>query len=90
MVLDVTRWLPEHQGGSKIIPRQSLNMDCRWVLRAWNAGWGRLPLQSVLVGGDVHLVSSSAPALRPCPCARSRFFELNLSFPTATGVFPPS
>ena len=29
MVLDVTRWLPQHPGGSKIIPRQSLNLDCR-------------------------------------------------------------
>lgn len=29
MVLDVTRWLPEHPGGSTIIPRQALNLDCR-------------------------------------------------------------
>ncbi len=28
MVLDVTRWLPEHPGGSRIIPAQSLNLDC--------------------------------------------------------------
>lgn len=27
MVLDVTRWLPEHPGGSTIIPTQALNMD---------------------------------------------------------------
>jgi len=27
MVLDVTRWLPEHPGGSTIIPGQALNMD---------------------------------------------------------------
>ena len=27
MVLDVTRWLPQHPGGSKIIPMQSLNVD---------------------------------------------------------------
>ena len=32
MVLDVTRWLPEHPGGSTIIPKQALNLDCRWVL----------------------------------------------------------
>jgi cytochrome b involved in lipid metabolism len=28
MVLDVTRWLPEHPGGARIIPAQSLNLDC--------------------------------------------------------------
>ncbi len=28
MVLDVTRWLPEHPGGATIIPKQSLNLDC--------------------------------------------------------------
>ncbi|CAL5222768.1 g5180 [Coccomyxa viridis] len=28
MVLDVTRWLPEHPGGSKIIPAQALDLDC--------------------------------------------------------------
>eukprot|EP00658_Telonema_sp_P-2_P042291 TRINITY_DN30347_c0_g1_i2.p1 TRINITY_DN30347_c0_g1~~TRINITY_DN30347_c0_g1_i2.p1 ORF type:complete len:100 (-),score=20.27 TRINITY_DN30347_c0_g1_i2:293-592(-) len=27
MVFDVTRWLPEHPGGSAIIPEQALNMD---------------------------------------------------------------
>ncbi|GJP83016.1 hypothetical protein CLOP_g13229 [Closterium sp. NIES-67] len=28
MVLDVTRWLPEHPGGDTIIPTQGLNRDC--------------------------------------------------------------
>ncbi|CAI7815949.1 unnamed protein product, partial [Closterium sp. NIES-53] len=28
MVLDVTRWLPEHPGGDTIIPNQGLNRDC--------------------------------------------------------------
>ncbi len=28
MVLDVTRWLDEHPGGSTIIPAQALNLDC--------------------------------------------------------------
>jgi cytochrome b involved in lipid metabolism len=28
MILDVTRWLPEHPGGSTIIPAQALNIEC--------------------------------------------------------------
>ena len=28
MILDVTRWLPEHPGGSTIIPTQALNIEC--------------------------------------------------------------
>ncbi|GAB4817964.1 hypothetical protein N2152v2_005010 [Parachlorella kessleri] len=28
MVLDVTRWLPQHPGGSAIITRHALNIDC--------------------------------------------------------------
>lgn len=28
MVLDVTRWLPEHPGGDSIIPAQALDLDC--------------------------------------------------------------
>ncbi len=28
MILDVTRWLPEHPGGSSIIPAQALNLEC--------------------------------------------------------------
>ena len=67
MVLDVTRWLPEHPGGSKIIPRQSLNMDCRWVLRAWNAGGGGACRCSCWWGGGARLVSSPAPDPRPAP-----------------------
>eukprot|EP00955_Chlamydomonas_euryale_P039538 351451-Chlamydomonas_euryale.AAC.5 len=42
-VLDIKSWLPEHPGGSSIIPRQSLNCDCArfFEVRAGNAaaGW---------------------------------------------------
>jgi cytochrome b involved in lipid metabolism len=36
MVLDVTRWLPEHPGGKTIIPGQALNVDatCFFEVRA--------------------------------------------------------
>lgn len=37
MVLDVTRWLPEHPGGEKIIPTQALNMDCARFFEIYHA-----------------------------------------------------
>ncbi|KAL4437011.1 hypothetical protein ABPG75_004150 [Micractinium tetrahymenae] len=37
MVLDVTRWLPEHPGGSRIIPAQSLNLDCSRQFELYHA-----------------------------------------------------
>ena len=37
MVLDVTRWLPEHPGGSTIIPTQALNMDAARFYEVYHA-----------------------------------------------------
>ena len=37
MVLDVTRWLPEHPGGSTIIPRQALNLDAALFFELYHA-----------------------------------------------------
>ena len=37
MVLDVTRWLPEHPGGSTIIPAQSLGIDAARQFEVYHA-----------------------------------------------------
>lgn len=37
MILDVTRWLPQHPGGDRIIPRQALNMDCARFFEMYHA-----------------------------------------------------
>jgi cytochrome b involved in lipid metabolism len=37
MVLDVSRWLEEHPGGSTIIPEQALNMDCTVFFEIYHA-----------------------------------------------------
>jgi hypothetical protein len=37
MVLDVKVWLPEHPGGSTIIPTQSLNCDCARFFEVYHA-----------------------------------------------------
>ncbi|KAK9814395.1 hypothetical protein WJX72_005174 [[Myrmecia] bisecta] len=37
MILDVKRWLPEHPGGSTIIPNQALNLDCARFFEVYHA-----------------------------------------------------
>jgi cytochrome b involved in lipid metabolism len=37
MVFDVTRWLPEHPGGSLIIPREAVNVDCTIMFEIYHA-----------------------------------------------------
>ena len=37
MVLDITRWLDEHPGGSTIIPQQALNVDCTVFFEIYHA-----------------------------------------------------
>ena len=39
MVFDITRWLPQHPGGNRIIPKQALNKDAtRFVVLFVPAG----------------------------------------------------
>jgi cytochrome b involved in lipid metabolism len=37
MVLDITRWLDEHPGGSTIIPEQALGVDCTVFFEIYHA-----------------------------------------------------
>lgn len=37
MVFDVTRWLPEHPGGSVIIPEQAVNVDCTVMFEIYHS-----------------------------------------------------
>jgi len=37
MVLDITRWLEEHPGGSSIIPEQALDVDCTVFFEIYHA-----------------------------------------------------
>ena len=38
MIFDITRWLPEHPGGNKIIPKQALNKDATRMFEIYHAG----------------------------------------------------
>jgi hypothetical protein len=37
MVLDVTRWIPEHPGGSVLIAQEALNVDCTVMFEIYHS-----------------------------------------------------
>jgi len=54
MVLDVTSWLPEHPGGSRIIPAQSLNCDCARFFEMYHASRESFLYLSSFYLGELH------------------------------------
>mmetsp|Transcript_6376 Transcript_6376/g.6593 ORF Transcript_6376/g.6593 Transcript_6376/m.6593 type:complete len:144 (-) Transcript_6376:43-474(-) len=64
MVLDITRWLSEHPGGSSIIPRQALNVDCTVFFEIYHAS-----RQSFLYLKEFYIgeLAQEDLALVPCP-----------------------
>lgn len=95
MVLDVTRWLPEHPGGSTIIPEQALNIECS---RFFEVGWCmyvKCMLRCLLVGLQpinvcswlqvYHVSRESFLYLKVCLASTCAWTHLN----TATGFGTP-
>lgn len=65
MVFDVTRWLPEHPGGSVIIPEQAVNVDCTVMFEIYHSSRQSFRyLKQFYIGeiesADLALVPSSA------------------------------
>ncbi|GFH14087.1 cytochrome b5, partial [Haematococcus lacustris] len=54
MVLDVTRWLPEHPGGSSIIPRQALNRDSSRFFEIYHATRESFLYLREFYRGEIH------------------------------------
>ncbi|EIE25119.1 cytochrome b5 [Coccomyxa subellipsoidea C-169] len=54
MVLDVTRWLPEHPGGATIIPKQSLNLDCARFFEVYHSSRESFLYLREFYVGEVH------------------------------------
>ncbi|KAJ9507654.1 hypothetical protein QJQ45_019162, partial [Haematococcus lacustris] len=54
MVLDVTRWLPEHPGGSSIIPRQALNRDSSRFFENYHATRESFLYLREFYRGEIH------------------------------------
>jgi cytochrome b involved in lipid metabolism len=77
MVLDISRWLEEHPGGSSIIPRQSLNIDSTLFFEIYHASrQSFLYLKEFYIG---ELFVDDLPRLLPLPESPSAAFleELN-------------
>jgi hypothetical protein len=69
MVLDVTRWLPEHPGGSTIIPSQALNMDAARFYEIYHASRESfLYVRHFYIGAQNVLVERPVRG-RLCSCA---------------------
>ncbi|KAF1322702.1 Cytochrome b5 type b, partial [Globisporangium splendens] len=65
MVFDVTRWLPEHPGGSIIIPEQAVNVDCTVMFEIYHSSRQSFRyLKQFYIGeideADLALIPSSA------------------------------
>jgi cytochrome b involved in lipid metabolism len=65
MVFDVTRWLPEHPGGSIIIPEQAVNVDCTVMFEIYHSSRQSFRyLKQFYIGeideADLELIPSSA------------------------------
>ena len=54
MVLDVSRWLEEHPGGSTIIPEQALNMDCTVFFEIYHASRQSFKYLKEFYIGELH------------------------------------
>jgi len=85
MVLDVTRWLPEHPGGSTIIPTQALNMDAARFYEVYHASRESfLYVKSFYIGAFCAPISHAPlpraplpqPSARMCLAGRALFCEL--------------
>lgn len=70
MVFDVTRWLPEHPGGSVIIPEQAVNVDCTVMFEIYHSSRQSFRyLKQFYIGeieqADLALVPSSSASPSP-------------------------
>ena len=54
MVFDLLAWLPEHPGGSTIIPQQALNVDCTVFFELYHASRESFTYLREFYVGELH------------------------------------
>jgi hypothetical protein len=54
MVLDVSRWLPEHPGGDAIIPDQALDCDCTCMFEIYHVSRQSFAYLREFYAGELH------------------------------------
>ena len=65
MVLDVKRWLPEHPGGDRIIPAQSLNQEAARHFELYHSSRESFLYLKHFYVGEVARQDREAPGLVP-------------------------
>lgn len=79
MVLDISRWLEEHPGGSSIIPEHALDRDCTGLFEVYHASRQSFAYLREFYIGELH----PADATRvPCAEAPSAMFLQHLALVT--------
>eukprot|EP00884_Botryococcus_braunii_P006095 jgi/Botrbrau1/15487/Bobra.43_2s0107.2 len=81
MLLDVTRWLPEHPGGSTIIPNQALDLDCARFFEVYHASRESFLYLKQFYMGEIDPRDRDSV---PCPAKPSEEFLQQLSEYTAS------
>ena len=61
MVLDVKRWMPEHPGGSKIIPKQALNFEAGRFFEVYHSSRESFTFLKHFYIGEIAAVRLSLP-----------------------------
>jgi hypothetical protein len=91
MVLDVTRWLPEHPGGSTIIPTQALNMEAARFYELYHASRESFLYVKTFYIGEVSpqdraLVPQPQPGPSPEFIEQLKAFTISFRLPV-TGAY---
>ena len=75
MVLDVKRWLPEHPGGDRIIPAQSMNVECARHFELYHSSRESFLYLKHFYVGEVRAEDRSSVPTLPGPPASDDFLQ---------------
>ena len=75
MILDVKRWLPEHPGGDRIIPAQSMNVECARHFELYHSSRESFLYLKHFYVGEVRAEDRSSVPTLPGPPASDDFLQ---------------
>ena len=83
MVFDLEAWLPEHPGGSTIIPQQALNKDCTVFFELYHAS-----RESFTYLREFYIGNCGPTSARGAARGRARLRRLHGAAPRVLGAVP--